>query len=104
MTSERGFLLNVLSLYFSGETLIFLIHNVPSCCDEKKLNVPFQSMSSMACFTEGHRSVHCVRLSVHTVCFLTAGVTAVVILPIVYGLSWLNGGLLLALRLCVNRH
>lgn len=80
-----GILFNLLSLYFSGEALIILHHIVPSCCVQRKLNVPFQCMSSMP--HEGHQSAHRVCVSVLTVCFLTVSVTAVLTLPIVYSLS-----------------
>lgn len=99
-----GSLLNVRSFYFYGEELIIQINNVLSCCVQKKLNVPLISELPACLSVKATSLSDFVCLSVFMVCFLTAGVTAVVTLPIVYGLSYLNGGLLWALRLYVNRH
>lgn len=64
-----GILLNVLSFYYSGEELIIQINSVPSCCVQKKLNVPL-IYELPACLSEGHQSIRfCLSFCFHGVLF-----------------------------------
>lgn len=95
-------LLNLPSLYFSGEALIILHHIVPACCVQKKLNASFLSMSFVPVLLKA-TSLYTVSVFLFSQCAFWQQVW-LQWLPCLLSMASpsLNRGLLWALRLCVN--